>query len=286
MATKYKNPPIVYTTAKLIYAESIGGYSTEKYKKLLSALELIGFDAYTVSKIMGLQIKQSDNQFSAVPSAVDRVGYFSPNRRRCIVIDERTIELRLTEYDNHSRFLDDFKLLIELCAEHDIAKGNKLREVELNYVDIFVPHNCLLKDMFSGTVAMPMAQFYSDNTDLAMVGATNFTRILESGKSKVSVVLEQLNSVDASRLKYLPDTLVETDRDLSMPLDVERFFEDSTCLEYAIVHTACSSLVDMNQLDTTALRSTFEDMYMESRKTFDHMINVEVCDSIWKVERK
>lgn len=284
MAVKYHNPPVVYTVAKLIFAESIGSYSDEKYKKLLSELAPLGFDSYAVSKVMGVQLKQSDNQFSALPANVERVGYFSVNRCRCAIIDENTIELRLSEYDNHSRFLDDFKTLIEVCVNHDIAQGNKLREIELHYVDLFVPDDtCELKSMFSSSVTLPLRQFYSDESDAIRVGAINFTRVLGSGKSKVSINLEQLIAKDPKRLKCLPDALSEPDNKLVMPLHVSRLFHATTPQEYAIVHTACGSLVDMEYLDSEALRKAFEEQYSESRKTFDHMINSKVCDAVWKV---
>lgn len=285
MAVKYQNPPVVYSVAKLIFAESIGSYSDEKYKKLLSELSVLGFESYSISKVMGVQLKQSDNQFSALPANVERVGYFSINRSRCAIIDENTLELRLSEYDNHRRFLDDFKSLIEICTQHDIAKGNKLREVELHYVDLFVPDGTfVLNDMFSETVTLPMTQFYSDDNDAIKVGATNFTRVLGTGKSKVSVSLEQLVALNPERRKYLPDALSEPDQKLSMPLHIERLFNSTSNVEYAIVHTACGTLIDTDRVDTSAVRDTLEQQYLESRKTFDHMINASVCENVWKVE--
>lgn len=286
MATKYQNPPVIYTTAKLIYAESIGSYGIEKYEQLLSALKSLQFESYTISNLMGVQLNQADNQFTAIPTQAKRIGYFSSNRRRCAVIDERTIELRLTEYDNHSRFLDDFKSLIETCNHHGIAKGNKLKEIELHYVDLFVPTSgSQLKDMFSKSVTLPITQFYSDNDDAIKVGATNFTRVLASGQQKVSISLEQLSVPNEHMRKYLPDPLIEPDQNLAMPLDIARLFPSPDQNEYAIVHTACGSLVNDEQFEIEALRTAFEHMYKESRKTFDHMTSPTYCDNVWKVVR-
>ncbi|MFV7641715.1 hypothetical protein ACNPK3_14335 [Shewanella algae] len=287
MATKFQNPPVIYTAAKLIFAEPIGSYSDEKYKSLLVALESLSFDTYIVSKLMGIQVKQSDNKFSAIPTNAERVGYFSANRQRCAVIDENTIELRLSEYDNHTRFLDEFKALIDIFFSRGVAKGNKLREIELHYVDLFVPHKWQLKDMFASSVTMPIDQFYSDSNDAIKVGATSFTRVLAPGTSKVSVNLEQLQVVDPHRRKYMPDALVEPDTKLSMPLDVERLFASKEQNEYAIIHTACGSLIDMDSaVDTTKIREMLESQYIESRKTFDHMIAPKVCNEIWEVQAK
>lgn len=287
MATTYLNPPVVYTVAKAIYAKSIGSYGDEKYKTLLSGLEALGFDSYSVSKVMGVQLKQSDNQFTALPANRERVGYFSANKRRCAIIDENAIELRLSEYDNHTHFLDDFESLMQLFLDHGITTENKLREIELHYVDLFVPQNtCTLKDMFSSSVTLPMEQFYSDDTDAVKLGATNFTRILESGKSKISINLEQLNiTADTNRRRYIPEALFEPDNNLLMPLGVERLFSEDQN-QYAIVHTSCGSLVDMEQVDTKDLRKKFENLYAESRKTFDHMIQPQICNDIWKLEKK
>ncbi|TKF13713.1 TIGR04255 family protein [Enterovibrio norvegicus] len=284
MTTKYQNPPVIYTVAKLIFAEAIGSYGHDKYKNLLNSLSSLGFDSWSVSKVMGVQLKQSDNQFTALPANVERVGYFSDDRRRCVVIDENSIELRLSAYNNHSEFLDNFKTLLNTCIDNGLAKGNKVREIELHYVDIFVPDSDnKLKDMFSSSVTLPMVQFYSDDSDLIKIGVTNFTRILQTGRSKVSVSLEQFGAVEPNRRKYLPDNLSEPDPKLTMPLDVERLFKHSEPSEYAIVHTACGSLIDMDKFDGEKLRSTLETQYVESRKTFDHMIRPEICEKLWEV---
>lgn len=285
MAVKYQNPPVIYTSAKLIFAESIGSYTDEKYKKLLENLTSLGFDSYAISKVMGVQLKQSDNHFSAIPANVERVGYFSASRCKCAIIDENSIELRLSEYNNHSSFLDDCKSLIEVCTQQGIAKGNKLSEIELHYVDLFVPDgSCNLSEMFAKSVTLPISQFYSDEHDVIKVGVTNFTRVLSSGKSKISVSLEQLASKHPERRKYLPDALSEPDQKLTMPLHVDRLFKAFDVEEYAIVHTACGTLVDVDELDSNRLRAQLEEQYVESRKTFDHMINSAICDKVWNAE--
>ena len=282
MAISYKNPPVIYTVAKVIYTESIGNHSDEKYKKLLSQIESLGFDSYSVSKVMGVQVKQSDNQFTTLETSVERVGYFSANRHRCLILDENSIEFRLSEYDNHSRFLDEFLSLLGLCFGQGIAQSHKLREIELHYVDIFAPrNNYSLKDMLSNSMSLPIEQFYSDETDALKLGAINFTRISKSGKSKISVNLEQINSKDLRTQRYLPNALVEPDNKLNMPLEIERLVSEDKH-EYAIVHTACGS-VDVEGLGSDEdLRSKFEELYIESRKTFDHMISPDVCGEIWE----
>ncbi|MEL4425685.1 TIGR04255 family protein [Shewanella indica] len=282
MATKYKNPPVVYAVAKLIYAESIGKYGEDKYEALLSALKSIGFDSYSVSKVMGIQLKQSDNQFSASPANSQRVGYFSPNRKRCAIVDENSVELRIAEYSNHTTFLDEFGTLLNHCQQNEVALGNKPREVELHYVDLFVPDKVELKSMFS-SVSMPVGQFYAEDNDAFKVGVTNFTRVLQSGREKVSVSLEQLFTVDHNRRKYLPDSLVEPDSKLRMPLNVDRLFANYDSGYYAIVHTACGALVGSAELDIQIVREKLEYLYSESRKTFDHMIEPSVCNDIWQM---
>jgi uncharacterized protein (TIGR04255 family) len=281
MAVKYKNPPVIYAVAKLIFAESIGSYGEDKYKILLASLKELGFDSYSVSKITGIQLKQSDNTFSATPANTERVGYFSPNRTKCAVINENTLELRLTEYDNHSSFLDSFCKFIELCNKNKIALGNKLREIELHYVDLFVPDVHGLQNMFSN-ISLPNEPFYSEESDMLKIGSIQFTRILSSGKTKVSVNLEQLKAVDPTRRKYLPDILMEPDQQLTMPISSDRFFGYHHNSDYALVHTCCSALIDALEMPLDEMRKKFEELYQESRKTFDAMINDEVCNEIWK----
>lgn len=281
MAVKYQNPPVIYAVAKLIFAESIGSYGEEKYKTLLNSLKELNFDSYSVSKVTGIQLTQSNNKFSATQANTERVGYFSPNRTSCAVIDESTIELRLTEYGNHSDFLDSFCKFIKLCNDHEIALGNKLREIELHYVDLFVPGKYELQKMFLG-ISLPNDQFYREPEDMLKVGAIQFTRILSSGRTKVSVNLEQLKAIDPARRKYLPDTLIEPDQKLAMPINSERLFGYHQNSDYAIVHSCCSALIDTSELLIDQMRNKFEELYQESRKTFDAMINDVVCNDIWK----
>ncbi|WAJ69738.1 TIGR04255 family protein [Catenovulum adriaticum] len=284
MSVKYEKPPVVYTVAKLNFGKSIGNYINTKYQKLLSSLEDVGFNSYTKSEVTGIQLKQANNTFTAVPSNVDRVGYFSSDKMKCAIIDESSIEFRLSKYTNHSSFLDEVILLLDKCRECEVTSGNQLKEIELHYVDLFVPTGSIqLEQMFNG-VALPNGQFYNDSTDRLVVGSIQSTRILKSGKTKVSVNLEQLSDLDLNRRKYLPDGLIEPDEKLSMPLDTERFFPNQESkLNYAIVHTSCSTLVGNESED---LRQAFELLYKQSRQTFDHMIKSNVCESIWKVKTK
>lgn len=283
MAVKYQNPPVIYAVAKLIFSESIGNYGEDKYKDFLLSVRELGFDSYTLSKVQGIQFKQSDNQFSASPSNSERVGYFSTNRKRCAVINENALELRLTEYDNHSSFLDSFCRFVELCKKNEIAIGNSLREVELHYVDLFVPSEHALQDMFN-SITMPNNQFYSEKEDMLKVGAIQFTRILSSGRTKVSVNLEQLKVINSLKRKLLPDSLIEPDNKLAMPINSERLFGYHQDNDYAIVHTCCSSLVDELEIPKEKMRDKLEELYRESRKTFDQMINPDVCNKVWNVE--
>lgn len=282
MAIKYKNPPVIYTAAKVIYNSPIGNYGENRYKQLLSGLESLGLDSYSISKINGIQFKQSENQFSATPTNAERIGYFSPDRQKCALIDEHFIELRLSKYTDHRCFLDDFKSLIDLCLDNGITSGNKPREIELHYVDLFAPRSNTLSEMFADKVTLPIRQFYNDASDMINVGATSFTRVLSSGKSKVSVNLEQLRSLAQGQRKCLPDTLSEPDNNLAMPLNVDRLFKNESLSHYAIVHTECASLLPDDGIDSAAMRDIFEGLYAESQKTFVDMINSEVCDIVWE----
>lgn len=54
--------------------------------------------------------------------------------------------------------------------------------------------------------------------------------------------------------------LIEPDQNLAMPLDIARLFPSPDQNEYAIVHTACGSLVNDEQFEIEALRTAFEHM--------------------------
>ncbi|PMG21484.1 TIGR04255 family protein [Vibrio splendidus] len=283
MSIKYENPPVIYVVAKISFNDSIGSFSEEKYLKLREATESLGFEAYSKSSIVGVQVQQSNNELSAKSASIERVGYFTSDRDKSFIIDENSIELRISAYSNHTEFLDCFINILEACFNLGIAKGNNRRELDLHYVDIFAPTGDIqLENMFEH-ISLPNNQFYTDKTDGMMVGSLNFIRVLESGRQKVEVNLEHINLKNIEGRKYLPDILSEPDKNLGMPLTPNRLFEGFKGSEYALAHTTCSSLLE-EDTDLTNIRHKLEGMYKESRKTFDHMINRSVCDEIWKLE--
>lgn len=281
MSIKFENPPVVYAVAKLIYKESIGSFGEDKYQELLASLKRIGFDSYTKSKLTGIQFKQSDNKFTATQSSTDRVGYYSPDRKLCALLDDNAVELRITNYSNHSVFLDTFRSFIEILHSNSIANANDPHEIEINYVDLFAPKECTLQQMFKN-IKLPIPEFYSLDSDLFKVGVIHFTRVLECGTKKVSINLEQHLTKDVSSIKkFIPDSLTEPDGKLSLKFDTQRLFTDVNLTEYAIVHTSSSSLVNSENQSLDNIRNTLEELYLECKKTFDEMINLEVCDGIW-----
>ncbi|SET03524.1 hypothetical protein [Thorsellia anophelis] len=286
MAIKYRNPPVIYVVAKLIFLEAFGNYSDEKYKKLLMALTPLEFSSWAKSKLSGVQVKQSNNEFSAVSASVERIGFFSNNRQKCVMIDENSIELRLSKYTNHNHFLDDVQSIIKICADLGLVQSKTLNEVELHYVDLFVPNNNYsLNQMFSDKISLPMSQFYHEKNDVIKVGITSFTRILESEKRKISISLEHLSIKEHLSRKFLPDALFELDPKLAMPLSIDRLFSSDKINDYAIVHTACGTLLNTVTIDPESLRNHLEEQYVQSRKTFDYMIDSKVCEKIWEIEK-
>ncbi|HGF5109231.1 TPA: TIGR04255 family protein [Vibrio parahaemolyticus] len=285
MSIKYKNPPVVYAVAKISFRDSIGTFDDDKYLKLRDETKKLGFEAFTKSSVVGVQLKQSRSDFIAQQTDIKRFGYFNAERDKSFLIDDNSIELRVSKYTNHSDFLECFIQVLQICFNLGIAKGNQQRELELHYVDIFAPSREFeLQDMFN-QVNLPNNQFYSNESDSISVGSLSFIRVLEDGRQKVEVNLEHINLKNINGRKYLPDALIEPDSKLGMPLYTDRLFEGFYNKEYAIAHTACSSLFDENTV-TLEMRHKLEDMYKESRKTFDHMIKPESCNIIWSIEEQ
>jgi len=282
MACKYENPPVIYAVAKVIFKQGIGKHSDEKYQQLLQSLKPLGFESYQRSNVMGIQLKQADKSFSVKQSESPRLAYFSPSKQLSVLLDENVIELRVSNYSNHAFLLNTFSQVLDMCIENQISTGSQLRELELNYVDLFVPNQCTLDSMFK-SITLPSKQFYLEASDAVHVGNINFTRVTASGNVKTVVNLEELPKRQQQGVKILPNTLQEVDELFTMPIDTERLFLDNYDGNYAIVHTSCGSLVEgQMDHDTALIRARFELLYNESIKTFDHMIDTNICDQIWK----
>jgi uncharacterized protein (TIGR04255 family) len=282
MACKYENPPVIYAVAKVIFKQGIGSHSEEKYKQLLESLKPLGFESYQRSNVKGIQLKQADNSFSIKEAESARLAYFSPNRQISVLLDENVIELRVSHYTDHSFFLDTFKKVLDACMDNELTIGSQLREVELNYVDLFVPNECSLEEMFK-VITLPNKQFHYEADDVVHVGSINFTRVVAPGNIKVVVNLEQLPKRKEQGAKFLPNSLMEPDDLFTMPVNLERLFLDTYEGDYAIVHTICGGLMEEGfKYNTQVIRDKFENLYSESIKTFDHMIDTDVCNRIWK----
>ncbi|MEH6729789.1 MAG: hypothetical protein V7726_04250 [Pseudoalteromonas distincta] len=286
---KYQEPPVKYVVARLKFSNVFGRYPEEKYKAVLDKLDSLSLERTVVSKVSQFQLRHSGDDVQFSEGSVDRVGFFSANGKRCGIISEQVLELRLSEYDDHKHFLDDAYKLYEIFIDNGFAVDNPVSEIELHYVDHFIPVDCELADMFEG-VTLPVGQFYSKDCDFFQFGGLNFTRILESKREKVQVVLEQLpirelpEGVPKGFAKVLPDTLLEPDNKLVMPISVD-YPDDSIGKHYAIVHTLGSRLITSEE-NGAAIRQHLEDLYRESRLTFDHMINTKVCNKIWKIKEE
>lgn len=286
---KYKKPPVKYVVAKICFEKVFGHYSEDKYKKLLKDLESLSLERIVISNANKLRLRQSHDGMEFSQANVERIGFFSANGRRCAIISEQEVEFRLTEYDNHKSFLDDAFSFYNLFIKNGFAVENPIQEIELHYVDHFIPEGCELSDMFNN-VTLPVGQFYSKQDDVIKVGVLNFIRVLKSQIEKVQILLEQLSIPKQEdgkprRLdKVLPDSLIEPDSKLSMPISIN-FPSSSIGKQYALVHTSGSRLITSDD-DGRNIRLYFESLYKESRVTFDNMINSSICSRIWEEEKE
>lgn len=285
---KYDKPPVKYVATKIKFGKVFGSYPEAKYQSLLERLEGLSLERIVVSKVNQYQFQPSSEKLEVSEGSVDRVGFFSANSRRCAIISEKSLEFRLSEYDNHKHFLDDAFNFYELFIESGFAVDNPVKEIELHYVDHFIPLGCMLSEMFS-EVRLPVGQFHHDKQDSLNFGSLEFTRVLKSQKEKIQVALEQLPIIrsqednGAKRLaKIIPDMLIEPDSKLEMPIS-EDSLENLTEDQFAMIHTSGSRLITPDD-ERSQLREQFEQLYRESRLTFDAMINSEVCNQIWKIQ--
>ncbi|WP_299265222.1 hypothetical protein [uncultured Psychrosphaera sp.] len=279
MSTTYQNPPVIYTVAKLNYMEGLGNHGDDKYEALLVALKPMGFESFLKSGVNAYKFQTSENQnFSVSPSNINRVGYFNADRSMCLLLDEKTIELRLSQYTNHSHLLDTFVKSVEICNENQIGTSNTAKEIELHYIDLFYFENGSLEDMFA-SIKLPSSQFYRDEeSDLFEAGAISYTRILKPGNLKLVVNVEWFSNRGRKNLPLIPGQIGEPDSNLEMPVFSDRLFGSKERIsEYAIVYSNSSALVQ----EPKEIRDAFETLYAHSKTSFDNMIDEEVCNDIW-----
>ena len=279
MSTTYQNPPVIYTIAKLNYMEGLGNHGDDKYEALLAALKPMGFESFLKSGVNAYKFQSSENQnFSVSPSNINRVGYFNADRSMCLLLDEKTIELRLSQYTNHSHLLDTFVKSVDICNNNQIGTGNTVKEIELHYVDLFYFKNGSLEDMFT-SIKLPSSQFYRDTkSDLFEAGASSFTRILKPGNVKLVVNVEWFSNRNRKNLHVIPGQIAEPDSNLEMPIFSDRLLgSEETINEYAIVYSNSNALVQ----ELKEVRGTLETLYIHSKTSFDNMISEEICNDIW-----
>lgn len=278
MSQKFRNPPVIYAVAKLNYAGAIGNYTKGKYQRLLDHIEHLGFDSFIESSVQHVEDDQDSSSLGETISS-NRVGFFSPDKTKSLVLNEKSIEYCISDYTNHTDLIEGMCKAIRACNELDITTNLVENEVELHYVDLFIPRGLkALDEMFNG-IQLPNSQFYSSEKDAIKVGITSFMRVLEGAKDKISISLEQSMMLDGKLNKVLPRQLLNRDLKLRMPINTDRLLGDYDGKTYALVHTACAGLLGEREVKINDL---YEMLYNESRSTFDEMVNFDKCSKLWE----
>lgn len=280
MTKKYENPPVIYTVAKISFKQAIGQSSRERYREYLSSLSKLGFDTYVVSNVKALTLELGGEQFKAVESDNDRIGFFNRPKSLSLLLDGNTVELRSNQHDNHEKFLDILCKAVGVLKEQEVITYSDIKELELHYVDLFYNPRDVLDKMFS--VKLPFNQFDGFDNDVLKVGNLNLLRVLEPGNKKIVVNIEEHLYGRGEKLRILPQALIEPDEKLGMSLFFERLMPPNAKKEkrYALIHNF-AAMLPVGLDSEVSVRNAFEEVYTPLREMFDYVKEDSECETIW-----
>jgi uncharacterized protein (TIGR04255 family) len=277
MAGKYRKAPLVYMSA-ILRTTPFPELEEGELKSLSRLMLRIGFPIPEESWIDEVDLTPS----SVGLNKVKRRAYLSVDRRKCIVIDRHSIELRFTDYNKYldfSQLMD--KILNGLSDFSDVGLLH-IREITLSYADVIVPFGeRKLEDYFAkGDRTLPLGVLSDVGSLGETIGNIQLTRVV-GGTKKILFSIEQLPVISNQVTKFLPLILAEPAVNFNMPINIRPEWKDVTSDFYCLLTTQ-ASMLSSKQLKDIVFSSETNELHGLVSKTFEEIINKQVCNIDWE----
>lgn len=291
MSGRFKKAPLVYVTAR-IATTTLPTLSTDQKAMIQQAMVKCGLvlsvaskgQSLNVDKLISANQEETNTDQQQLVTPLLREGFFSNDRTRCIIFEQDAIEWRAVDYTKYNIFIEEFQNILNTITEVVDAYGHIVtKEFILSYSDVIVPSNSRdLGDYFNNSDAiLPLKMTVDHENDLEQVGQINVTRIIKP-KEKIHISFEQLPVVNNKISKFLSAGMLEIDRDMSMPLNLQEEWKNIKDIKhYGLLMTQAGMLYE-SKLSTLSLEDTFGELHKLTRETFRSLLNRDVCNADWE----
>ncbi|WP_448684397.1 TIGR04255 family protein [Enterobacter cloacae] len=285
MSARYRKPPLSYVTARLQFSSTLPKRTSNQAGELDQAMALGDFIIKESSHLntfeMNVNMTENNAQQPSF-SMVERIGYFTRDRKFGVLFDQNSIEFRTSEYFNYENFLENLDKIKSIILEIIPAYGKvEVKETVLSYVDLIVKaeeFDYKLSDFFNSPTILP-SHHYS-NSNAVFFAAKNEYNELVTAKNRVFISLEELPQ---NALKVVPDSLIEFDNKFSMPISVSRMPNANSAETYVLLTTQAGQIHD-KAFGLVNFTELFEDSHESCKRVFTKLIRADVADLVWEKE--
>lgn len=281
MSEYFEKAPLVYVVGSIKTTELAPLLSEQivNLQQLMSECDFIYASEEPVTKV---EFKISADDAGATKRTPHmRRCYHTSNKRNSLVIDPGSIEFRSTEYAGFDQFMEKFKdIFSKLNKTFYFWHNTLVQEVTYSYVNVIASFDEAhkLSDFFNDSIVLPLkSQNKFLQKDIIQIGKLGFSRIIEPNL-RVNMSLEQL-PIKAG--KFVPDELVELNKDFGMPIVLDNQLADSKDNHYALLMSQASTIPSENTKLIDFDFSLFDKVHIQGKIAFLSMLNRDVTDNIW-----
>jgi len=277
----FKKAPLTYVIAKFSCSRFPELDSQEK-EQIRRAMINIGYPDYQVSEGEKVDFNMSDGDIEAKQSKILRAGFFSADRKRCLLLTPDSIEYRVSDYLNFEGFCDQLddvlKAIFSAIPEYTKAA---FKEAILSYSDTIIPEKeRSISNYFKEDSILPLNFLQEYDNDVQQVGQTQATRIVRPNL-RLNISLEQIPVINKQINRWLPQQVMELDQKLSMPLNIFRDPSNIDAKYYGILLLQGGRIVNKT-IEQTDIIDIFSEIRHELKMTFSGLINKDVCEEDWE----
>ncbi|MGV6479162.1 TIGR04255 family protein [Pantoea agglomerans] len=281
MSGRYLRAPLSYVVARLS-TSTLAELKSEQSIELQQSFSLLNYihkESASINQLDFDSLSTSLNKDDFL-TQVKRTCFLDTHRRKAVVYDANSIELRTTSYTKYDDFMRDFEEVRKafLNAVPAYAKA-LINEVTLTYIDVIVPaKDYNLRDFFAkGESALPLNAF--GETNGALIFAKNEINEIVDATHRVFLSIEQLPQ---KLRRFVPEFIVEPEKKFLMPIQLEYEPQQDSDAPYAVVSTQAAQLFDERFFGDVMCSDLFNDSHSSCREKFKKLINKKTCDVVWE----
>ncbi|EJV9471546.1 TIGR04255 family protein [Cronobacter sakazakii] len=281
MSGRYKKAPLSYVVGR-ITTSALADLKSEQMADLQQSLTMLGFINKEISTVHEFDFATFNPNIDSSThfNQVKRTAFLNIDRKKIVIFDSDSIELRTTSYIKYDHFMEEFDAVLKAFISSVPAYGKAaINEAILAYVDVIVPvEQHSLSDFFKDDEnALPMTSF-GDRNNIFAVAKTELNEIIDA-THRVYISLEQLPQ---RMRRFVPEAMIEPEVKFAMPISITHEPQKDSRDPYVILTTQAAQLHSGKILEEMSAQQLFSDSHLNCGNAFKGIINRDVCDIVWE----